>query len=119
MSREVVYVRGEASIPVFATVGRTRFEQADEYGVIRRSEARDFLIRAADLVVSGDVGGPEPVEDVSITPAAGDRIRERFGDVWHIYEVGPIPGEPAFRFSDPGRITLRIHTFHVGEEAAA
>ena len=31
----------------------------------------------------------------------------------------PAPGSDAFRFSDPYRRTIRIHTKHVGTEAAA
>lgn len=110
MAREVVYARGAASAALSATVGRTEFVQVDEYGIDRKSESRDYLFTAADLVLGG----------VLITPARGDRVRERVGDAWLIYEVGPPAGvsEPAFKWSGSERITLRVHTHFVGQEAA-
>jgi hypothetical protein len=106
MSRAVVYVRGSSEIALSATVGRTEFENVDEYGIVRRSESRDFLITADDLVDG----------ETRFEPAAGDRIREQFGEFWRIYEVGAPQGTPPFRSSDPDRVTLRVHTNFVGEE---
>ncbi len=106
MSRAVVYKRGSDAKEVQATVGRTEFEQADEAGLIHRTESRDFLIRAADL----DLGsGP-------IQPRAGDQVRETVGTQVFVYEVNAPGGQPPFRYSDPYRRTLRIHTKHIGTE---
>jgi hypothetical protein len=106
MARIVTYVRGEGRVDVAATIGKTTFEQADEYGVIHRTESRDFLVLTAVLVLAG----------TSTLPKAGDRIRETAGDQVFVYEVLAPGGEPPWRYSDPYRKTLRIHTKHVGTE---
>ena len=106
LTRTVTYVRGEDSVSVAATIGKTTFEQADEYGVIHRTESRDFLVLTADLVLDGS----------PTLPKAGDRIREADGDQVFVYEVLAPGGEPPWRYSDPYRRTLRIHTKHVGTE---
>ena len=106
LSRTVTYQRGGQSVELAATIGRTEFEQADHFGVIHRTQSRDFLVRAADLVLGG-----EPA-----LPVAGDRIREGDGEKTFVYEVMAPGGEPPFRYSDPYRRTLRIHTKHVATE---
>ena len=106
LSRTVTYQRGGQSVELAATIGRTEFEQADNFGVIHRTQSRDFLVRAADLVLGG-----QPA-----LPVAGDRIREGDGDKTFVYEVMAPGSEPPFRYSDPYRRTLRIHTKHVATE---
>lgn len=107
LTRSVMYVRSTATVGLAATIGRTEFEQADEYGTVRRTEARDYLVRTADLVILG----------AATLPKAGDRIREADGGVTFIYEVMAPGNEPPFRYSDPYRQTLRIHTKFVGTES--
>lgn len=109
LSRTVTYLRGTDSVDLPATIGRTEFEQADEYGVVHRTESRDFLVLAADLVLAGK----------ATLPQAGDRIRETAGDQIFIYEVMAPGGEPPWRYSDPYRRTLRIHTKFIGMERMA
>jgi len=106
LTRLVVYERGGDSVEIAATVGRTVFEQADDYGIIHRTESRDYLVLATNLVLAG----------VQTLPKAGDRIRETDGDKVFVYEVMAPGGEPPYRFSDPYRRTLRIHTKQVAEE---
>jgi len=109
MSRTVVYQRGTEAKEVQAAVGKTEFEQADDAGLIHRTESRDFLIRTVDL----DLGsGP-------ILPRAGDQVRETVGTLGgsvFVYEVNAPGGQPPFRYSDPYRKALRIHTKHIGTE---
>jgi len=106
MSRTVVYQRGAEAKEVLATIGKTEFEQADDAGLIHRVESRDFLVRTADL----DLGaGP-------ILPRAGDQVRETVGTQVFVYEVNAPGGQPPFRYSDPYRRVLRIHTKHIGTE---
>lgn len=106
MSQAVVYQRGSDSKEVQATIGKTEFEQADEAGLIHRTESRDFLIRTVDL----DFGsGP-------ILPRAGDQVREAVDATVFVYEVNAPGGQPPFRFSDPYRKSLRIHTKHIDTE---
>jgi hypothetical protein len=103
LSRTVVYQRGAESVELAATIGSTQFEQADEYAAVRRTESRDYLVRAVDLVIAGE----------QALPKAGDRIRESEGGVTYVYEVMAPGGEPPWRYSDPYRQTLRIHTKYV------
>ena len=86
-----------------ATVGRTIFEQDDGAGSIIRTEVRDYLIDTADLVLNSQ----------QILPEKGDQIEEQDGDNLFVYEVMPIGKEPHWRYSDPYRKTLRIHTKHI------
>jgi len=106
MARPVTYCRGEQSVEVAATVGRTVFEIADAYGVVERSESRDFLVTAADLVL----------DDQVVLPERGDRIRETQDGKVFVYEVMAPGKEPHYRFSDVYRRTLRIHTRQVAVE---
>jgi len=106
LTRTVTYLRGGDSVDLPATIGQTTFEQADEYGVIHRTQSRDYLISAADLVFGG----------AQAQPRAGDRIRETRGAQVLLYEVMAPGGEPPWRYSDPHRKTLRIHTKFVGLE---
>jgi len=102
----VTYQRGGASVQVQATVGRSQFDVHDGYGGTLRVESRDYLIRSEDLVLGGEL----------ILPISGDRIIETIGTTEVTYEVTAIGGEPCFRYSDPQRKTLRIHTKNIGED---
>jgi hypothetical protein len=84
-------------------VGKTTFEVDDGYGVLVRHESRDFLMLAAHLLIDG-----EP-----LVPERGDRIREAQGQTTFVYEVTAPGKEPCWRYSDPYRKTLRIHTKQV------
>jgi len=106
MARPVTYFRGEESVEVQATLGRTVFEIADAYGVVEQSESRDFLIPAADLVLG----------EAMTLPVRGDRIRETQDGKTFVYEVMAPGKEPHYRFSDVYRRTLRIHTRQVAVE---
>ena len=108
LSRPVVYERGEESVEVQATIGRTVFELADAYGVVERTESRDFLVLAADLVPGSQ----------EVLPERGDRIRETDGAKVYVYEVMAPGKEPPWRWSDDYRRTLRVHTKHVATETA-
>jgi hypothetical protein len=107
-TRPVVYVRGTDSVEVSATVGRTVFRIDKGYGVMERVEARDYLVLGSALALNGQ----------SILPNAGDRIREEADGKTFVYEVMAPGGEPCWRWSDPYRQTLRIHTKQVDVEGA-
>lgn len=95
-AHEVVYQRGGQAVIVRATLGHTKYEQADANGIVTSFETRDYLIRTADLVLGGSV----------VLPEVGDEIVEGF----LVHVVLPLPNEEHFRFSDPYRVVLRIHT---------
>ena len=100
VSREVIYTRGAYSTTMPATVGATPF-RIDSIGQgtsnIVRSE-RDYLIRAAVLILNGE----------QVTPKRGDRITDSVDG--KVYECQPVvDGEPAWRKSDPMGEMYRIH----------
>jgi hypothetical protein len=107
-TREVTYWRGADAVAVKATIGRTLFEQDDGAGVTVRVQVRDYLIDTADLVLAGN----------PTLPAKGDRIEELDASQKHTYEVLPLGGEQHWRYSDPYRRTLRIHTKLIATETA-
>ena len=106
MSRSVIYQRSAFTVELPATIGRTVFALDDGAGAILRVESRDYLIRAAHLVLNG----------VTELPKRGDQIHEMQDGVIFIYEVMGPGDEPHFRYSDPYRRTLRIHTKQIDKE---
>ena len=100
MSRQVRYTRGVESILLNATIGRTVFEEQDQFGTIQRTESRDYLIRSDDLILFGEKS----------EPTVGDIVIEPVNTVIFTYQVMSFASEPPFRFSDPERKTLRVHT---------
>lgn len=108
LASTVVYERGVHSVEAAATIGRTVFEVADEAGFISRIESRDFIVRAADLVLNG----------AAVLPQRGDRVRETVGPRVFVYEVLSPAGEDVWRFSDPQRTDVRVHTKFVASEDA-
>ena len=106
MTRPVLYVRGGQTVEVPATIGETIFRIDGGAGAMLRTESRDYLITAADLVLGGS----------AVLPQRGDRIRETQGTQVFVYEVASPGDEPLWRWSDPYRRTLRIHTKQVDVE---
>jgi hypothetical protein len=100
LSRPVTYSQGNDSVEVQAAIGRTVFEVDNGTVVVEQVESRDFLVRAADLMLSGR----------KVLPERGDHIRETQDGMVYVYEVIAPGREPHYRFSDPYRRTLRIHT---------
>ena len=96
-SSPVVYRRGGSEIEVGATYGRTQYEVEDDYGLRIKVSAMDFLITADDL---------------GLEPEAGDVIAAE----GRRFEVMDLGDEGSWRFSDPYRKTLRIHTKDIGND---
>lgn len=107
MSSSVVYTRPSilGFVGLQATLGETVFDQVDEFGVVHRFESRDFLITAADLVLGG----------VVTLPVVGDRIILTMNGKVRTYEVMAPGDEQPYRFCDPHRVMLRIHTKFLSE----
>lgn len=99
-SRSVVYRRGELGVELVATVAKSHYQQDDGSGVITRSQVRDFLIDTQSLLLS----------IIGSLPRRGDKIVEIDGDQTFVFEVMALGGEPPWRYSDPFRLKLRIHT---------
>ena len=103
-ARPVIYYRAGLSVELLATVGRSVFEVVAADGVVEQVERRDYLLRAEDLVLGGE----------RTEPQAGDLIKEPVNGQHELYEVMGAGREKHFRKSDPGGLTLRVHTAHVG-----
>lgn len=98
-SQEVTYTLGSLTITaVPATIGESTFERESQDGLRTDVRSKDFLIPTADLQVDGTPVEPEPGALITV-PGLGT------------YEVfTPGGSEPAWRYSDPHRTMLRIHT---------
>lgn len=94
-----LYGRGGQTAQVPVTPGRSGYEVDDGTGLRVQGAVTDFLIDAADLADFGE-------------PQAGDRIT--FNGT--TYEVMPLGGEGHWRWSDPYRITMRIHSREIAGE---
>lgn len=106
-SRPVIYRRGADAVTVDAIVGRTLLKLDDGYGGVRMEWTdRDFLIAADDLVLGGQ----------GVLPQRGDQIVEAHNGQVVVYEVLAPGREPEWRWSDPHRKMLRVHTKRVGVE---
>ncbi|TWU40171.1 hypothetical protein Q31b_35160 [Novipirellula aureliae] len=99
-SRSVVYRRDELGVELSATIAKSEYEQDDGDGVITRAQVRDFLIDTDTLLLS----------IIGSLPRRGDCIVEVDGDTTFIFELMSIGNEPPWRYSDPFRVKLRIHT---------
>jgi hypothetical protein len=96
LSRTITYRRGVLSLTVAASVGRTVFELDDGNGAVIRTESRDYLILTGSLILGG----------VQVLPERGDLI-----DDGAIQCEVMVPGaEDCWRYSDPHRQSLRVHT---------
>jgi hypothetical protein len=94
-SSPVTYKRDAVSYPVNATFGRTSYEVEDDYVATIQAHVVDFLILGESLPLE-----PEPAD---VIVADGRK-----------YEVMNLGGEGCWRWSDPYRTTMRIHTKDVG-----
>ena len=102
-SRQVVYRRDELGVELSATIAKSLYEQDDGEGIITRAQVRDFLIDTDSLLLS----------IIGTLPRRGDRTVEIDGDTTFVFEVMSIGSDPPWRYSDPFRIKLRIHTKQV------
>jgi hypothetical protein len=76
------------------------YDQDDGEGIVTRSQVRDFLIDTFSLLDSL----------IGSLPRRGDTIIEIDGDTTFVFEVMALGGDPPWRYSDPFRLKLRIHT---------
>ena len=99
----IVYRRRESSVELRAVVGRTDWAAEETEGPVIAWEGRDYLIEAADLVLDGEV----------TTPKRGDLIEEVRDEATLTYAVLAPPGADVWRYSDPQRVRIRVHTKQV------
>lgn len=100
-SHLVTYVRGTERVSLWATFGQTEYQVYGDSGIKIEYTDRDFIVRAADLILSGELAKPR----------AGDQIEELVRGELHTYEVMVLTGEDQpFRYCDFNRVMIRIHT---------
>ena len=99
-SSPVTYRRGGTTLIVNATSGRTQYEVADDVGLRVGAEVMDFLVMADELLPT--LGNPQ----------AGDQIVADGA----LFELMNLAGQGCWRWSDPYRTTMRIHTKEIGHE---
>lgn len=108
LTQTVTYRRGDVAVQVQATVGRTvfRLEGQAGYGGAMHYVSRDYLVRAADLVL----------DEQQVPPQRGDLVIELDDNgIQRTHEVmGPGQGEVDWRYADPARLSIRIHTKEIG-----
>ena len=97
-SSPVTYRRGGTQLTVNTTSGRTQYEVGDDFGLRVGAEVMDFLILADELSPTFE------------QPQAGDQI---VADAV-VFEVMSLAGQGHWRWSDPYRTTMRIHTREIG-----
>jgi hypothetical protein len=99
--QEIHYRRGATVLQVRATIGRSELAVDDgQGGVVIEHTDRDFLIRAEDFFLNGRLTEPK----------SGDRIEEFTNQRTFVYEVLAPKGHPVWRYDDPYRQMIRIHT---------
>ncbi len=106
-SQTVTYRRGQSSVEILATLGESILRVTS--GNVSRIErpAADFIFTAADLNFGAGV----------TEPAIDDIVDMTFGDVNKRFRVLPVNNgdEPAWRYTDPYQIQVRVHTKQVSQ----
>jgi hypothetical protein len=102
-SQSIVYGRGAMAVVLDATLGVTNVEFEEVAGVVEQFTSRDFIVKASDLVLGG----------AAVEPQRGDRIEITLGGVLCVFEVLVPTGMECWKWSDPYRKAMRIHTKQV------
>lgn len=100
MGVPIRYRAGEVVIELRAAVGSSSFDSIAQDGNVLRYQSRDYLFPAEQLAHLGERFEPEE----------GHQIEERVGCEWRTYKVLPVDGQQCFRYADPFRQELRVHT---------
>lgn len=93
-----ILARGDETSEITGVRGSTSTEQTIEQTNQQIRAKHDDLLVAADEYL---------VADEAVTPRAGDRFTDSGG---RVLEAVPMGTEPCWRWSDPYRQVLRIHT---------
>jgi hypothetical protein len=99
---QIIYTRGDATVWITATWGRTEFEVANGDGVRVEHTDRDFIVESDKLILNG----------TRATPAKDDRItvvakHYRDNSVFEVLSLGGSEG--CYRLCDPEGRFMRIH----------
>ena len=97
---EIKYSRGDRNISLTAVPSETDFLQTTGDGYMESIESRDFMFPASQLNLGGEM----------VLPERGDTITETVNGVEHTYPVTNPGGARYYKYSDPYRKILRVHT---------
>jgi hypothetical protein len=97
---KVAYVRGAQQVEWNVVVGKTAYQATDQRGVIEERDCRDLCGIAAELILGGQ----------RVIPQRGDRIVEATSAGSDTFDLLPLESEKVYRYMDPGRLILRVHT---------
>lgn len=97
----VGYQFGAGSVSLTAVIGETPVGSQLEKDVLMTWRSQDFLVQAADLVDSSGA---------AITPTVGHALTSN----GNTFRVAAASDGRCFRYTDPTRRTLRIHTKELG-----
>lgn len=110
-SQPVTYCRGSKSVTINASFARTEFSVSDQDAILHEIHSHDFIFRFDEMLFGSDF----------FDPVAGDRILVELNDRTRVYEVTEY-GHSAdgtaliFRWCDPYKKQIRVHTRFVREE---
>lgn len=97
----VTYHRDSAWVKLTAIPGKSDFRISEADSITVKERSRDYLFTTCFLRINGQ----------TVTPKKGDEIKETVGNTVHTYEVlRPDGGDQVWRYSDPGRSVIRVHT---------
>lgn len=96
----ITYQRGALSATLTGTATLHEYEVVDQDGFSTTVLSRDYIVHAADLVLSG----------AEIAPRAGDQITETIGGVACSFEVMPLGMKKEYEPVDRDGLLLLIHT---------
>jgi hypothetical protein len=104
-SQPVTYTRGDLSVQLLASKGRT-VSLVQDGTIAQEVVTEDFIFSTVDLVLNGRGSLPEP----------GDRIKRIVGDKVVTYEVAQQGDSKPYSYVDEvTRERIRAHTVIVGE----
>lgn len=101
----VTYSRGANTVTLRAAPGRTLYERETAAGIIETVESKDFLFKTSELILGGS----------QTLPQRGDKLTESDTETGKVYtyEVTGPGTEAVYRFADPMRRVIRLHTKQV------
>jgi hypothetical protein len=98
-SQAAFYQRGQQCLPIQVTVGDSEFTRRRADDISNEHRVVDFLFPASSI------------HAVFHEPSAGDFIETDYLGEKRLFEVlSPGGDEPAWRYSDPHRNMIRVHT---------
>ncbi len=96
----VTYRRDATELELQATFGRTEYEVEDDHGLRVGADVMDFLVAAGDFTPT--FGEPQVSDEI-----VADGV---------VFEVMSLASQGHWRWSDPHRTAMRIHTKDIGSE---